>query len=72
MALSFQEMLHPVNVQPASRKGWHCTSGIMLHDSSVEVVGLEKVNEKHELAKSGWEKGLEIQHSGLHPDRRNI
>jgi len=47
-------------------------SGITVHDSSVEVVGLEKVNEKHKLAKSGWEKRLEIQKSGLHPDRGNI
>lgn len=44
----------------------------MLHDSSVEVVGLEKVNEKHKLARSGWGKGLEIQQSSLHPDRRNV
>lgn len=41
----------------------------MLYDSPVEVGGL---NEKHKLAKGGWENGLEIQQSGLHPDRRNI
>lgn len=44
----------------------------MLREGSVEVVGLGKVNEKHKLARSGWEKGLEIEQSGLHPDHRNI